>query len=130
MDNKGLPTEHDEQTAVVSWLQIAHPAALFWATPNGAHLSGGIGQRAAAMNKLKAEGFLAGVSDLIIFEPCGGYSALFVEMKRARGGVVHENQYWFIMQVEQRGALGMVAEGADEAIDFISKYLANKIIKP
>lgn len=127
MDNNGLPTEHDEQCAVVSWLQIAHPEVLFWATPNGAHLSGGIGQRSAAMNKLKAEGFLAGVADLIIFEPRGVYSCLFVEMKRQRGGVVHENQSWFLAQVEQRGALGTVAEGADEAINFITKYLDSKL---
>ena len=38
------------------------------------------------MNKLKAEGFLPGVSDLIIFEPRGGYSCLFLEMKKADGG--------------------------------------------
>ncbi len=122
--NDLLRSEHDEQAAVVHYLQIKYPDALFWATPNGAGLSGG----GRSMNKLKAEGFLPGVSDLIIFEPRGGYSALFVEMKKANGGNgASDNQLWFIREVEARGALGVVSNGADEAIAFIDEYLGGKI---
>lgn len=121
-------SEHAEQVAVVSYLQIKYPDALFWSTPNGSMLGGGrIG--AIRMNALKAEGLLPGVSDLIIFEPRGGWSCMFLEMKRSKGGVLSENQAWFIAQVEARGAYTVVAEGADEAIEFIDDYLNGKIVK-
>lgn len=117
-------SEHDEQSAVVGWLSIHHPDVLFWATPNGAHLAGSAGRRAASMNKLKAEGFLPGVSDLIIFEKRGQYSAMFLEMKRTDGGVASENQLWFLREVEKRGAYGVVANGYEEAVDFLTWYLS------
>ena len=39
-------SEHDEQVAVVEYLYKKYPTALFWATPNGARLSGGPSKRA------------------------------------------------------------------------------------
>jgi hypothetical protein len=121
--------EHSEQVAVVAYLQMSYPDVLFWATPNGAMMGGG---RAGAirMNALKAEGLLPGVSDLIIFEPRGGYSAMFLEMKRADGGSgASDNQLWFIRQVEQRGAFGIVCNGYDEAQVVIDDYLNGRMIK-
>jgi hypothetical protein len=121
--------EHSEQVAVVAYLQMSYPDVLFWATPNGAMMGGG---RAGAirMNALKAEGLLPGVSDLIIFEPRGGYAAMFLEMKRADGGSgASDNQLWFIRQVEQRGAFGIVCNGYDETQPVIDDYLAGRIVK-
>ncbi|MFA6176338.1 MAG: VRR-NUC domain-containing protein [Phycisphaerae bacterium] len=118
-------SEHQEQALVVEYLQSIYPLALFWATPNGASLSG----RGRAMNKLKAEGCLPGVSDLIIFEPRGGYSAMFLEMKKQGGGSgASENQLWFIRQIEERGAYGVVANGFVEAQVFIDDYLCGRVI--
>ena len=123
-------TEHGEQSAVVAYIQTRYPDVLFWATPNGGHLSGNIGKRSAQMNKLKSEGLLPGVSDLIIFEPRGGYSCLFIEMKRSNGGSgASENQMWFIREVEKRGAIGFVCNGADEAIPVIDDYLNGRTVK-
>lgn len=121
--HRAAGSEHAEQVAVVEYLYFKYPTVLFWATPNGAHLAGSIKQRAAAMNKLKAEGFLPGVSDLIIFEPRGEYSALFLEMKRINGGELSKNQEDFLIQVEKRGGFGAVAHGASEAIEIIDNYL-------
>jgi hypothetical protein len=117
--NKLYPSEHDEQVLVVEYLYFRYPKVLFFAVPNGASLSG----RGRAMNKLKAEGFLPGVSDLIIFEPRGTYSALFLEMKRKHGGEVHQNQTDFLIEIEKRGGFGAVANGADEAIEILDNYL-------
>lgn len=119
-------TEHEEQVAVVEFLQRFYPDVLFWSTPNGAHLAGNIKQRSASINKLKREGFLPGVSDLILFEPRGGYACMFLEMKRAKGGETSENQEWFLAQVEQRGGYGVVAHGFDEAKKMIEEYLSWK----
>lgn len=121
--------EHAEQVAVVDWLHMTHPQVLFWSTENGAHLAGGVRRRAATMNKMKSRGLLPGVADLCIFEPRGGYSCLFLEMKRKHGGVVSENQQWFLREIEQRGAIGFVAEGAEEAIDILTDYLGGKYVR-
>lgn len=122
--------EHDEQVAVVNYLQLAYPNVMFWSNPNGAHLAGSLKARASQMNKLKAEGFLPGVSDLTIFEPRGGYSALFIEMKRLGGGNgASDNQLWFIREVEKRGAIGFVANGFEEAKQILDDYLNGKTIK-
>ena len=126
-------SEHDEQVAVVDYLHKRYPSVLFWSTPNGARLaSGRTAERLAAirMNILKAEGLLPGVSDIIIFEPRGGYSAMFLELKRPDGGGgASENQMWFLREVEKRGAFGVVANGYDEAKPFIDDYLKGKITK-
>jgi hypothetical protein len=125
-------SEHDEQVAVVDYLNSTYPAALFWSTPNGARLASGRDNRLAAirMNALKAEGLLPGVSDIIIFEPRGGYSAMFLELKRADGGSgASDNQLWFLRQVEQRGGFGVVANGFSEARGFIDDYLSGKCKK-
>lgn len=124
-------SEHQEQADVVEYLQRKYPHVLFWSTPNGARLSSGKDKRLSAirMNGLKAEGLLPGVSDLIIFEPHGGYSAMFLEMKKRYGGEVSENQMWFLREIEQRGGYGVVAYGADEAMAFIDDYLGDKTVK-
>jgi hypothetical protein len=116
-------TEHEEQAAVVEYIQRTYPNVLFWGNPNGAMLGGGkIG--AIRMNGLKREGLLPGLSDLTIFEPRGKYSAMFLEMKRGDGGTVSENQMWFLREVEKRGAFGIVAYGFEEARKAIDEYLS------
>ena len=123
------PTDHQDQSAVVSYLQAAYPNVLFFSIPNGAMLGGGkIG--AIRMNALKATGLLPGVSDLCIFEARGGWSCMFVEMKRADGGSgASENQLWFLREVEKRGAFGIVCNGFDEAQVVIDDYLAGRTVK-
>lgn len=116
--------EHHEQAAVVDYLQMQYPTVLFWSNPNGAHLSGNAGQRSAQMNKLKREGFLPGVSDLTIFEKRGGFTCMFLEMKREDGGNgASNNQIDFIREVEKRGAYAAVANGFEEAKRIIDIYL-------
>lgn len=125
--------EHDEQVAVVDYLHTQYPDVLFWSIPNGARLASGKGpqsRRTAGirMNILKAEGLLPGVLDLEIFEPRGGYSAMFLEMKRSDGGSgASDNQLWFIGQAEARNGYCFVANGFDEAKPVIDDYLNGRI---
>ena len=128
-------TEHSEQAAVVEYLHTAYPNVLFWSTPNGARLASGKGAAAARiagirMNILKREGFLPGVADLIIFEPRGGYSAMALEMKRTDGGAgASENQLHFLREFEKNGGYGVVANGFEEARQFIDDYLNGAMIR-
>ena len=120
------PTEHAEQVAVINWcfyMLSKYPELdLIHAIANGAMLGGGkIG--AIRMNSLKAEGLRPGVLDLYL--PCarGGAFGLYIEMK-TKAGKLSDNQKEFIRNVEKEGYVCFVAYGADEAIDFLEKYLA------
>ena len=70
-------TEHVEQREFVSWFRKTYPAIRILAIPNGSQRSQTTGAR------LKAEGVVAGVPDLLV--PAWN---LWIEMKRADGGAV------------------------------------------
>ena len=71
--------EHQLQSACVRWFRYAHPdlALCLFAVPNG-----GARDRVTGA-KLKAEGVVAGVSDLILLAPSadGQHHSLAIEMK-------------------------------------------------
>lgn len=75
---------HDEsnlQMACVRWFRLQYPemAGLLFAVPNGSKR----GRVTAAI--LKAEGALAGVSDLLFLMPAGTCPYLCIEMKTPKG---------------------------------------------
>ena len=74
-------TEHVEQREFVSWFRKTFPAVRILAIPNGSQRSRTTGAR------LKAEGVVAGVPDLLV--PAWN---LWIEMKRADGGSVSTQQ--------------------------------------
>ena len=74
-------TEHVEQREFVSWFRKTYPAIRILAIPNGSQRSRTTGAR------LKAEGVVAGVPDLLV--PAWN---LWIEMKRADGGTVSTQQ--------------------------------------
>jgi hypothetical protein len=75
--NPPARTEHVEQREFVSWFRKTYPAVRILAIPNGSQRSRTTGAR------LKAEGVVAGVPDLLV--PAWN---LWIEMKRADGGAV------------------------------------------
>ncbi len=105
-----LPTEDDEQRAVVDWLEVHR--ICFFAVPNGGY------RRHIEAAIMQGLGVRKGVPDLIIAEapPIGGYHAAAIEMKRQRGGVVSPEQRVWLEKLRQRGWAVAVCEGADEAI--------------
>ena len=74
------------------------------------------------MNYLKAEGLRPGVCDLFLPVARGGFFGCYLEMK-TKTGKLSENQKEFIAAVEKQGYLCCVAYGADEAIEFLERYL-------
>ena len=118
---KSLPTEHQEQVKVVQYCDIKKIPV--FATPNGAHLSGGIKNRAMQMNSLKSEGLRAGVPDLFIPLAKHNYHGLFIEMKRQKGGVVSKDQKAWIEKLNGLGYKAVVCKGATIAIEEIEHYM-------
>lgn len=124
MKARGLRlSEHDEQALAVEWARLNvgryPPLAWLYAIPNGGHRH----IRQAAM--LKAEGVLAGVSDLCLPYPHSGYHGLYIESKRTDGhpSDVSQEQRAFIDWANANGYRAVVCFGADAIIAALVEYL-------
>lgn len=125
-----VPSEHAEQSVVVQWFWMQHPAlrGCLFAVPNGAHLAGTPRQRAAKMAKMKAEGFQPGVSDLFLMVARGGCHGLWIEMKRrnASPSDTSREQRTFLDRAATQGYEGAICHGAQQAIAVITNYLSQQ----
>ena len=110
--------EHRIQCACVNWFRLQYPdhASALFAVPNG-------GRRDRVSGaKLKAEGVLPGVSDLILLLPRGRHHGLLIEMKTERGKQSQAQRDWQRDMVH-RGYKYMVIRSIDEFIDKVTDYL-------
>lgn len=111
--------EHDLQAACVRWFRYRYPvlAQCLIAVPNG-------GRRDAVTGaKLKAEGVVAGVSDLLLLVPRHGFHGLCIEMKTATGRQSEAQRRWQ-GQVERQGYRYVIVRSAHEFIAEVGSYLA------
>jgi hypothetical protein len=99
-----IPTEHEEQRELVRWFRQTWPGVRIFAIPNGGARS------PATAGRLKAEGVSSGVPDLFI--PAW---ALWVEMKRTKGGSLSAEQKDWITYLESVRFCCIVGKGADDA---------------
>ena len=96
------PTEH--QVGFLHWFQAQYLRVMIFAIPNGEKRSISVAKR------LKAEGVMPGVPDLFIPE-----WSLWVEMKRAKGGRLSDDQRQVIARLEQMGHFVIIGRGAEDA---------------
>ena len=121
--------EHNIQAACVRWFNLQWPEyrGLLFAIPNGGARS------KATAGKLKAEGVVPGVADLILLVPrCvkahddeGWYNtihALCIEMKTAKGRQSPEQKEWQA-KVEGEGYRYAVCHSLDEFMAVVNGYL-------
>lgn len=129
---KAVPTEWQEQVAVVDWadrLTISvngephRLGAFLYAVPNGSILGGDAKLRAIQVGRLKRAGMRPGVLDLVLDLPRGPFHGLRLEMKRHGGRASPEQREW-LARLRSVGFDAHVAEGAEEAIAIIQAYLA------
>jgi len=106
-----IATEHEDQRAFVAWFRMSWPKDRIFAIPNGGSRS------KAEAGRLKAEGVSAGVPDLFI--PAWG---LFIEMKRAKGGVVSPEQDDWLNYLASEGYSVMVCRGLSEAMEMVKAF--------
>jgi len=111
--------EHSIQVSCCRWfrLQYRQFARLLFAIPNG----GARSKTTAA--KLKAEGVVAGVADLCLAVPRGGYGALYIEMKQ-RGNYQQKNQKEWQGECERAGNKYVVCKSIEEFMREINAYMA------
>lgn len=116
-----IARESEEQRALFEWAAWSMgkwpELAMLFHIPNG-------GKRGKAeAGRLKAEGVSAGVPDLCLPVPRGGYHGLYIELKRIKGGEVSKSQKEWLALLNRQGYFAMVCFGWQEAARTITKYL-------
>jgi hypothetical protein len=121
INTAGAGSESHEQAMLVQWWRIAGsrlaPNAVLAAIPNG-------GARGAVTGaRLKREGVVKGMPDLILCCARSGRHALFIEMKRGNGRVSEAQRDLFPL-LEAHGYGVAICRGWISAMDTIKAYLA------
>ena len=125
--------EHNIQAACVRWFNLQWPEyrGLLFAVPNGGARS------KATAGKLKAEGVVAGVADLILLVPDNyetlatprsgtwyhSIHALCIEMKTEKGRQSPEQKEW-AEKVRKYGYRYVVVRSLEEFIAVVNDHLA------
>lgn len=112
--------EHRLQVACVNWYRLQHRkyADSLIAVPNG-------GKRdKTTAKKMKAEGQLAGVADLILLKSNKYYGALMIEMKTRTGRQAETQKQWQ-EYIEQQGYKYVVCRSIEDFVREVNDYLLN-----
>lgn len=113
--------EHRIQCACVRWFALQYPQyhGLLFAVPNGG------GRSKIEAGKLKAEGVVAGVSDLILLKPNRNYHALCIEMKKpGSAGRQSDRQKAWQQKVTDAGYLYVVCRSVEEFMTVVTQYIS------
>lgn len=113
--------EHRIQSACVRWFRLQYPKMKhnLFAVPNG-------GKRDAVTGaKLKEEGALAGVADLILLKSNRFYGALLIEMKTPKGSQSDSQKEWE-SKITQDGYKYVVIRSLDEFRQVVKQYLSDE----
>ena len=111
--------EHRIQCACVRWFRLQYPQlkGRLFAVPNG-------GRRdAITAAKLKAEGVIAGVSDLILLKSNHDYGALLIEMKTLKGRQRDSQKQWQNLVCADREYKYVVCHSFDDFKREVDDYL-------
>jgi hypothetical protein len=113
-------SEATEQIALIRWCDLQkckYPGlGLIFAIPNG-----GSRHKLEAAN-LKRQGVKAGVPDLCLPVPKGGYNGLFIELKYGKNKATDKQKEW-IKELNTQGYYATVCTGFEEAKEVIEKYI-------
>jgi hypothetical protein len=116
-----VPTEAQEQEALFRW--AAYNRGRFPALELLYHIPNGGGRNLIEAAHLKAQGVKPGVPDICLPVPSVRYTALYIELKRRKGGVVSDAQRGWIAALNRVGCRAVVCHGWDEAREEIERYL-------
>lgn len=113
--------EHLLQSACVRYFRYRYPrlALCLIAVPNGGRRDAVTGAR------LKAEGVVAGVSDLLLLVPRGRHHGLCIEMKTPQGRQSEAQRRWQ-QAVEETGYRYVIVRTAAQFMQEVGGYLAGE----
>jgi hypothetical protein len=109
--------EHKLQVSMVNWFRLQYPSMRhnLFAVPNGGRRDASTGRR------LKDEGVLAGVSDLILLKSNQHYGALLIETKTKKG-TQRESQEEWESKITADGYKYVVVRSLDDFIKEVDDY--------
>lgn len=112
--------EHRVQCACVRWFRCQYPAMRhnLFAVPNGGARNKVIGA------KLKAEGVLAGVADLILLRRNASYGGLLIEMKTTKGRQSDSQTEW-MEKITNDGYKYVVCRSLEDFMKEVNEYLSS-----
>lgn len=118
---ENIPTESQEQVSLFAWADVAKSTTpeLEWLF----HVPNGGARHPVAAARLKLEGVKAGVPDLLLLVPRGGFHGLAVELKRRKGGYASAEQKKWLQALTAAGYKAVVCKGWEDARDTIMEYL-------
>jgi len=108
--------EDSIQKTCVQWFRLQYPKKIIFHIPNG----GNRNIREAA--RLKAQGVLAGIPDLLIAEPNGNHSGLWIEMKSPKGRTT-KSQDEMMPKLIDRGYRVSICRSLGEFQEVVKYYL-------
>jgi hypothetical protein len=130
------PQRHEEsrlQESCVTWFRLQYPklALLLFAVPNGGKRTHRTIVRAGRVityspeaKQMKKEGVTAGVADLILLKPSGGYASLCIEMKTTeKWSEQRESQKIWQQAAEEAGNKYVVCRTLEGFISVVNDYL-------
>lgn len=114
--------EHRLQTACVRWFRLQYPRLrhVLFAVPNGGRRDRVTGSR------LKDEGAVPGVADLILLKSNRRHGALAVEMKTPQGAQSPSQREWQ-REAEAVGVKYAVCRSLEEFMDVVNEYLNEEL---
>lgn len=114
-------SEAQEQQALFQWAaweKRRYPELdMMYHIPNGGRRDPREGR------SLRMEGVKPGVPDICIPVPNARYTALYIELKRRKGGRVSDAQRGWLAALNRVGCRAVVCNGWEEARDEILEYL-------
>jgi len=119
---KPVQREEPEHIAFVAWFKGEYPNILIHHSANGGARDKDKLKSMLRSKRLKAMGLQAGVYDLFIPE-----WFLWIEMKAKEGGYLSKDQKYFKAEMERIGYETFKANGCDEAIEKLQKFLKGDI---
>ena len=110
--------EHRLQVACVRWFRMQYPhlREMLFAVPNGGRRDEKTGAR------LKEEGVIAGVSDMILLQRNDNYGALLIEMKTKTGRQSESQKRWQ-KAAEEQGYRYVVCRSLEEFMKEVNDYI-------
>lgn len=110
--------EHRLQCACVRWFRLSFPQYRhnLFAVPNGGY------RNPTTAAKIKAEGALAGVSDLILLLARGRYHGLLIELKTDKGRQSEAQKEWQ-ERITKDGYKYVIVRSIEEFIKVVTDYL-------
>ena len=106
------------QMACVKWFRMQYPQhrKLLFSVPNGGF------RNIATAKRMKLEGVVAGVSDLILLIPSHDFHGLCIEMKTAKGRQTDNQKEWQT-HVEAHGYIYALARSVEDFQNIVNDYL-------